>query len=187
MWRDRPQPRLGVDTSQRARESRRAGCSKQAHTSLGGISHVPITRPEPRGSREKYGLFPLVSTPRFTAPHKSLRLVKIDSVLTVSVCTQTNSPAGGTRRQLDLRPHLPAHGLPKRTSPAAAPARPDTPLPAGKARTGPGRDQARKPTFTDAYPVPASQATEKSKTPPLPGGVLGPASKHERIPSMCVQ
>lgn len=49
----------------------RAGCSKQAHTSLASISQVPITRPEPRGSREKYGLFPLVSTPRFTAPHKS--------------------------------------------------------------------------------------------------------------------
>lgn len=68
---------------------RRLGVPSQAQTPLTSIYGVPVTRPEPWGSREKHGLFLLVSTPRFTAPHISLCLVKIDSVLTVPVCTQT--------------------------------------------------------------------------------------------------
>lgn len=64
-------------------------CSKQAHTSLTSISRVPTTRPEPRGSREKYGLFPRCVHTTFHRPTHESRLVKIDSVLTVPVCTQT--------------------------------------------------------------------------------------------------
>lgn len=66
----------------------RLAAPTQARTQFLGLSQVPVTRPGPRGSCEKNGLFPLVSTLHFTAPHVSLCLVKIDSVLTVSVCTQ---------------------------------------------------------------------------------------------------
>lgn len=80
------------------------GAQDKAWTQFVSLSQVPVACPGPRGSCEKDGLFPFVSTPHFTAPHISLSLVKIDSVLTVSVYTQIggkNSPAGGTRQQLD--------------------------------------------------------------------------------------